>query len=269
VAVHALDPYQTKVEYEDFIVQLNSLFKIRSSDIPKRHSEVSVDGFKSRTLIYYAIISILKRHHILIKVSEPYALTEAISDTYSQVHPLSDELKDFLTTYKSDAPSIAIHYRWGVGGKRIQKGESASRELDLNYYLGIVEAVKEANSGINYKLFIVTDAPEISLTFTPPKEQSSLWLGSPGFDDEQNSMHVSGISMKEQFAALGMDIEVISGGSPLVAIARLANADHLVMSRSSLSFVAALLSSSQVYFPSSFWHKPLHHWNVITDDVLH
>jgi len=268
VAIHALDPYQTTIDYQNFISLLNSTFKMRGAEFSKVRKEISVEHFRARTLIYYSLLSILKREYFLLRVSEPYELTDSISNTYSYIHPLEDNLRNYLNGFKMKSPTIAIHYRWGVGGKQIQKGESITRELDFKYYLKVVENIKSLYSNVNYKLVIVTDAPGKSLVYEPPKEQKSLWVGSPGFSQDKNTIEVSGIDMHELFSGLGMEIEIISGGNPLDAIAILANSEHLVMSRSSLSFVAALLSKTEVYFPASFWHRPLRNWHLVNDQDL-
>lgn len=269
VAVHALDPYQTTADYQKFISLLDSTFKMKSSEIPKVRKEISVEHFRARTLIYYSLLSILKQKHFLLRVSEPYALTDSLSKTYSFVHPLEENLRNYLNKFELKSPTIAIHYRWGVGGKQIQKGESITRELDFEYYSKVVENIKSLHFGVKYKIVIVTDAPSKSLVYEPPKEQKMLWVGSPGFSGDKNTIRVSGIDMHELFGSLGMDIEVVSGGSPLDAIAILANSEHLIMSRSSLSFVAGLLSKREVYFPASFWHKPLRNWHLVNDqDVI-
>ncbi len=268
VAVHALDPYQTTIDYQNFISLLNSTFKMKGDEFPKDRKVISVEHFRIRTLIYYSLLSILKRKHFLLRVSEPYALTDSLSETYSYVHPLEENLRNFLNDFKTKSPTISIHYRWGVGGKQIQKGESITRELDFEYYLKVVEDIKSRYPSVKYRIVIVTDAPGKSLVYKPPKEQKSLWIGSPGFSRDMNTIEVSGIDMHELFGGLGMEVEVVSGGSPMEAIAILANAEHLIMSRSSLSFVAGLLSKAEVYFPASFWHKPLKNWHLVNDQNL-
>jgi len=56
-------------------------------------------------------------------------------------------------------------------------------------------------------------------------------------------------------------VEVIRGGNPLVAIEVMAKSDYLLMGKSSLSYVGALLNKSgKVYSPRDFWHKPLPGW---------
>jgi hypothetical protein len=265
VAVHALDPYRTKAEYQEFIAQLNSVFSLEGAEIPGARTEVPIDRFSFGTLLYYSFLSILTGNHYLLRVSEPYSVTDLVASTYSSIHPLRGNLKKFIGKFESVTPFIAIHYRWGVGGKQIQKGESTTRELDISYYLEVIETIRSFNPEAEYKLLVITDAPEKSLVFKPPIEQKSLWIDSPGFDKDRNTIAVSGINIRENFSNLGMEVEVLSGGSPLDAIGMLANSHHLIMSRSSLSFVAGLLSKSEVYFPASFWHKPLSNWHVIDD----
>lgn len=265
VAVHALDPYRTRSEYREFVDQLNAIFNLESAKSPKVRTEVQIDRFDYGTLLYYSVLSILTGKHFLLRVSEPYSVTDLVASTYSSIHPLQGNLERFMGTFESKSPCIAVHYRWGVGGKQIQKGESSTRELDLAYYLEVIERIRSFNPEIKYNVVIVTDAPEKSLLFAPPIEQRSLWNGSPGFNSDRNTIEVTGINIREHFSNLGMEIEVLSGGSPLDAIAILANSDHLIMSRSSLSFVAGLLSTSEVYFPTSFWHKPLSHWHLVED----
>ena len=268
VAVHALDPYQNMAEYQRFLAHLNSIFALKSSEVPTSRTEILVQHFRTRTLIYYSLLSILKRRHFLLRISEPYAITDSVSNIYSFIHPLQDELKDFMAKFKVDSPTIAIHYRWGVGGKQIQQGESTTRELDVTYYAKVIKHIKSVYPETNFKIVVVTDAPDKSLIYEPPSKQSSLWLGSPGFNAERNTINVSGMDMRMLFKNLEMEVEVKSGGNPMEAIAVLANADHVILSRSSLSFVSGLISKSEVYFPISFWHRPLKSWHLINDENL-
>ena len=268
VAIHALDPYRSADEYFEFISSLNSLFKFEGEEIMQNKLEFTVGKLKWRYLVYFSILSIIKGRSILIRVSEPYAVTESMSCIYPHIYPLEKVLQEYLDLFKSRVPTIALHYRWGVGGKEIQKGESVTRELDLSYYLATVRDILKSNLSVIYKLVVVTDAPANSLVFKPPIDQRSLWVGSPGFNGDMSTVSVSGIDMIDLFSNLGIEVQVVSGGSPMEAIAILRNSEHLIMSRSSLSFVAGVLCAGHVYHPASFWHNPLPQWQVINDQGL-
>ena len=64
----------------------------------------------------------------------------------------------------------------------------------------------------------------------------------------------------------GDAFEFAFGGDPLDVIKSLASADHLILSRSSFGYVAAILNpKGQVYFPSQFWHVPMKGWQIIRE----
>jgi precorrin-6B methylase 1 len=59
-------------------------------------------------------------------------------------------------------------------------------------------------------------------------------------------------------------VEVVRGGSALDAIKRMADADVLIQSKSSLSYVAGILNKEGVvYYPPKFWHPKLRGWKQI------
>jgi hypothetical protein len=79
-------------------------------------------------------------------------------------------------------------------------------------------------------------------------------------------MHVLGLDIEEVFREISADIKVLYGGDPLDVIKSLASADHLILSRSSFGYVAAILNQEgQVYFPSQFWHAPMKSWHIIRE----
>ena len=55
--------------------------------------------------------------------------------------------------------------------------------------------------------------------------------------------------------------KIIRGGDIDKAIDIIRTAGYFVMSRSSMSFVGALLNTEgKIYYPPNFWHKPLRKW---------
>jgi hypothetical protein len=150
---------------------------------------------------------------------------------------------------------ISIHYRQGVGGKAIYPGQKIPRELDADYFIAILRRLATKDRSIT----IFTDAPESDFEFVPTKEQLHLWVDTPGF--HKGVVSVKGLNLEKYFSSAGYDVNVVSGGSLLEALISMAKSETLIMSRSSLSYVAALLNkSSQIYYPSEFWHPPLARW---------
>ena len=83
---------------------------------------------------------------------------------------------------------------------------------------------------------------------------------SPEFSSDH--LLINGISDESFLRALPSDVSVsiIRGGNPLISLAKMSSADTLIMSRSSLSYVAALLSSGNIIYPKGFWHPPKSTW---------
>jgi hypothetical protein len=59
-----------------------------------------------------------------------------------------------------------------------------------------------------------------------------------------------------------MDLNILNGGDALDSIIRMSTAEYLILSRSSLSYVGALLNQDYkaIYSAPGFWHPKLQDW---------
>jgi hypothetical protein len=262
IAVHPFDPYQSLAEMKLFLVELNHIFYVEETEVDREisHKIYERNLLKFGDFFMLLVESLWKRSSLLIKIVEPYQISEFDPKKYVTIGTL---LPHFKAT-RSPTKTIAVHYRQGVGGKSVQIGEKLSRQLDVQYFVDIVKSILVKHRSEQIAIRIFTDAPEKDLEYFPPESQSHLWHQSPRFKDGQ--MSIEGFEVRRSFEGLESPIEVIRGGSPISAIQEMAGADMLVIGRSSLSYIAAILNSSgEIYFPSSFWHRPLTGWNVVPD----
>jgi hypothetical protein len=257
-----LDPFQDEVEYKKFLVLLNEAVLMDSCAYPSDEIiEVKYESITIRSLIFLQLVSILFKKCYRIVITDPYPITEYFVDQFKDV-------KNFLTSdYWNPIPvtstnsiEIAIHHRHGVGGKAVYPGQKISRELDLSYFINVLNQIsKTLNKSHNLKISVFTDAPEKGVDFLPPKEQLHLWEGTPNF--QAGRVAINGASISDFFLERGYEVEVLNGGSPLEAIHRMSQADYLVSARSSLSYVAGLLNQSGVVFEApGFWHSTPSYW---------
>jgi hypothetical protein len=148
-----------------------------------------------------------------------------------------------------------VHFRQGVGGKSIYPGQRLPRELDIDYF---AETLSKCNHE-GRKILVVTDAPSSPMTYQPVIDQKHLWNGTPKFNN--GVMSISGYDLQKAFGERGFQVKVISGGDPLEALNLMLNCDILIMSRSSLSYSAAILNyKATIYYPPGFWHPPMRGW---------
>ncbi len=262
VAVHPLDPYQSQAELDNFVKELNFVFDIESTVTldSSTAKESKVRSLTFTTLLANVMKSFFQKKTILLRCLEPYAVSDLDPRIYVGI-------RGFLPNFEPinhDVFTLGIHYRRGVGGMAVQKGESISRELNPNYFTEIANRVLKDRLPATTKILLYTDAPKNDLEFLPPPGQSDLWKNSPRF--ENGVMSVLGADPEILFTALDTAPKVIQGGNPLQAIRELAGLDILIMSRSSFSYIGAILNTcGKIYFPKSFWHTPMIGWEVVSE----
>jgi hypothetical protein len=265
VAVHPLDPYQTPAEFQEFINELNSVFFINNySDFISKDSNV----IRKRTLSFQFLFQVIFSakffsKNTLVLCVEPYAVSDFDPNNYSGI---LQELPNFQPIEFSKL-SLGIHYRRGVGGMAVQKGEKISRELPVKYFVGLANELVQDQELAGSEIIIYTDAPSVNLRYEPPANQLELWEQSPRFSN--GIMDVLGVNHSDEFNALVWAPRIVQGGDPIQAIRELAGLDILIMSRSSFSYIGAILNpNGDIYFPKSFWHPPLKGWHIVNEAKL-
>jgi hypothetical protein len=192
----------------------------------------------------------------LLKICEPYRITETFQDFYDLV---PNSLKNWaIPQMPEDVMTIAMHFRQGVGGKAIYPGQKISRELDLDYFIQMVKSIQRESPSSNLRILVLTDAPSVATSYSPPSTQITLWEGTPGY--ENGVMKIEPFDFSS-LNILDCEISIFSGGDPIEAIRIMCRADILLMGRSSLSFVAGVLNQNgRVYIAPDFWHNSLSRW---------
>ena len=265
LAIHPLDSYQNIDEMKVFLLKLNHEFRMQSTG---NYLVENLCESETETLTFsFLFSSILKAKfsgkQTLVRLVEPYPISEHDPDLYQGIRKF---LPNFVLPLKTGA-SVAVHYRRGVGGFAIQRGERVSREIAGKYFASLAKEIIATHQIPDLKLQIFTDSPSEDVVFTPPSVQSGLWTNSPSFSE--GDMHVLGLNVQDYFKGISVDVEVFYGGDPLEVIKRLAVADHLILSRSSFGYVAAILNDGgKVYFPSQFWHAPMKGWRIVRESIF-
>jgi hypothetical protein len=266
VAVHPLDPYQSQSELADFVNELNHVFYIEST--PK----LNVSTLKERDVRSLTFIilfrnifkSMIRKEAVLVRCLEPYGVSDHDPNLYVGIR----QLLPYFQPISHGTFTVGIHYRRGVGGMAVQNGESVSRELNPDFFINIANRIAAERLPSTTSIQLYTDAPKNDLEFLPPADQSELWENSPRF--QNGVMSVLGANPEMLFDKLLVSPKIVRGGDPLQAIRELAGLDVLIMSRSSFSYVGAILNEGgKIYFPKSFWHSPMTGWEVVNEGGSH
>jgi hypothetical protein len=264
VTVHPLDPFQTKKALDKYLIKMNKLFHIESTTkLPQNIKQYEVLNLNSRNLLRFCLISSKNRRQLLVKILSPYSISEAIPNLMLNSLRFIPEFIKYMNHERFNKFDAAVHYRQGVGGFTVFPGQSISRQLPVDYFLDAIRRVKSLVSSKYISLAVLTDSPVKSMKYSPLMQQISLWNGTPGFQDKK--MSIISTDLSDLMSIMGVEGKIYSGGDPIDAIAIMAKADYLIMSLSSLSFLAGIFNNGLVVYPSDFWHRPLNHWQSEKD----
>ena len=259
VSVHALDPFQTEELYIQYLEELNAF--IQFSNMEKRLSLVS--EFQNYKIKFWKFMFLLLKNRLRpnlqkFSVLEPYPITEFSPGALPSIRNVVAINSRRATSVPH--PYIALHYRQGVGGFVLYPGQNISRETPLIQFEEVLKGIiNNSPSPAALSLVILTDAPTSITYYEPPLDQQHLWIGTPGFTD--GKMEIQPLDFEYLSQRFDLPIKVIRGGNPLDAIEIMAEAEYLLMGKSSLSYVAGLLNKSgKIYSPRNFWHRPLPGW---------
>jgi hypothetical protein len=262
VSVHPLDPFQSDAEYKTYLERLNRFLDVSSYPQPLReHHQAVLSRITLRFLLKELVLQRLRPRDRHFVIHEPYPITEfcpGILDNFDLNSSESPPEDSSHGVYK-----IVLHYRQGVGGFAIYPGQNIPREIPLEVFCQRIEKIiKKLPSDSTVQIIVLTDAPEGVTEFRPPADQVHLWEGSPGFAN--GVMKIQPIDFHQLNRFTKTPIVISRGGNPLDAILTMAAADALLIGKSSLSFVGALLNhKGNVYYPKDFWHKPLQNWQIL------
>lgn len=262
VAVHPLDPFQSKGDYEEYLKRLNKFLKTESTGTLGRNvHEQNLVSLKFSFLLSEFIRQLIRPKQICLSIYEPYAVTEFCPKIMDNLHLQCDE--QFQNNSKDKIYKIVIHYRQGVGGFALYPGQNIPREIPLDVFIGrVARVVKELPENLVWQIVVLTDAPESQTIFAPPADQIGLWEGAPGFADGIMTINPTLFDSLQKYS--GLPLKIVRGGNPLDAVLIMASADVLLSGKSSLSFLGGILNQcGQVYYPKDFWHRPLKNWSVL------
>jgi len=254
-----LDPFQTKLEHQQYLKRVNQYFDFPADQSAGGNRTIAKlqNLTKSKLFEMRAANKINLGKKELIAIANPFKILNRMPNIYA----LAAENLKHLDTKTTDK-KILLHYRRGSNTMDILPGESAPRGISNEWYLRTLRKYVAIfqESGIDFTVEIYTDMPKSSFTYIPREFQSHLWSYEPRFKD--GAIKVVGEDIKSTiFAEFGDKLTVHHGGDPLQGLIDMSEADILITSRSSYSYVGGLLNlRGKIIIPPGFWHSKLKSW---------
>jgi hypothetical protein len=269
VTVHPTDPFRSENDYNQYLIRVGNFLQLDADncDNPNPNCKsINLSIISASSLLRIVALNAFQRSRIHLKVFQ----ANSIIDNWPELIPNFVKVnKNEITIAELGAGriSIAIHYRQGAGGFPVYPGQKLSRQIDLDVYTKILKKlINELPEADTISITVFTDSPQEESSFTPPEEQLTQWLDTPGFDGKRVLIIPTDFQPIMSFASNRVTVSIEHGGDPLDAFKFMTQADVLIMSRSSLSYLAGLLNlNGTVYFPVNFWHSPLRSWKKFRD----
>ncbi len=247
VLVHPNDGVASDSEYSALLQELNELVNFESSrqNFPF-DEEVHINHLGTKQFLFFLLRYRFSSRHLNLVVLQPYPLLNRIPRILAKFK------KDYDWGIDLREKLICVHVRQsGPDSSFILKGEEQSRNLPPKYYLEKINSLRRTMSNSEFdslKILVVTDEPQDEFNFNPYPGQEKVW-SSAGYPLKLEGIHFRAGSTVSEIKENFPNCEVQYGGSPAKAIKTLASGEHLVMSRSSLSYVAQLISRSRNILP--------------------
>lgn len=240
----ALEHNSASAEVES---EYNRVFQIPSDiELPERWSVHYMRDADSAVIMQLQSAAQNTGEFNLIRILYPYPITDQHPEMYNAIKVISP-----FQHVRSNVFRIAIHVRRG----ELFAIES-HRMLRNSYYLScaLTFAYNFKKLEIPFVCELYTEVPSAKFVVTPQHHGIGDQIrGDMTIDPEANCI--------EDFDIIPNLARYVNT-DPIETLRRMATADALVLSRSSYSYVAAILNGPGIIVYHPFWHSPLKDWLI-------
>jgi hypothetical protein len=250
VSYQGLAAWERNRNDPEFHHEFNQLFWIESDVVPRdEFRTVEVENLTVEILDDLATAS--ERADTdggmcLVKLMLPYGIADRFPDCYD----VCKEISPFAADPRQGRPlRVAIHVRQGD----LFVLES-HRMLPAAYYLNVAQRVAGVFGAleIDYRMELHTEVPTREFVVTPEHDNIKGRISAPVVLRPE-------MSLLDEFNVLPHLTHFIND-RPIDCIRKLATADVLVMSRSSFSYLSAILNRNGIVLYHPFWHNAPSSW---------
>lgn len=219
-----LDPHL--VERYNALVELPS-----DATLPPHYDIVEMENVSTEDLVKAGSAASRAGVACLVKILKPYGIVDEYPQAYEAVQAHSP-----FDRRPASPLRVAIHVRRGE-----LEEVAPDRLLPNEFYIRVAQEVAEGLERLDrpYALELVTE--------TPRDASKRLWRFRSRSDPLADFRRLPNLS-------------VHANEDSLDALTRLSTADVLIMSKSSFSYVAAVLNVGGLSIFTPFWHPPMSQW---------
>jgi hypothetical protein len=251
IQYQGLTALEDNSDLPDFESRWNQAFAIPSDiDMPERYTAHSMRDADPDRIKQLQVAANIRREFALIRILHPHSVTDRNPELYRHVRAISP-----FPEVRSDLFRLAIHVRRGELFA-IESGRMMPNSYYVSYALAFIEAFQRL--GIPFICELYTEV--VSKEFVLTQEHRGLLSSIGG-----NRTMTPAMSQLEDFSVLPNLVPFLNG-DPIETLRGMATADALILSRSSFSYVAAILNANGIIVYHPFWHRSLKDWVIGGED---
>ena len=173
---HALDNFGNSKEYAKYLEQIRETFHIESSITGDFNRTLTINKLTLTTLLFYGLKSIYFREQYLLRIAEPFSVSDFLTPLYAFIPSFPKFEKIKARSRGSNFEHVlAIHYRNASGRFDLYHGQQISRQLPLNFFSDAINRIKHSLKVFPDVIEVITDAPKSVYRFKFPSDETFLW----------------------------------------------------------------------------------------------
>ena len=229
----------------------NDLFQIKSDVAPTDHFH------KIRLIdISMDIVALFAAHRTdgrptLVQLALPHQIADLFPDCYE----VCKQISPFASSREGRFVRVAIHVR---------RGElfvlNSERMLPNGYYINVAQNVAQLldELKIDYQMELHTEVPNKEFIVQPNHHGISHRISAPAIVAPE-------LCRLDEFSVLP-NLVLCINETAIECLRKLATADILIMSKSSFSYVSAILNRNGIVLYHPFWHHAPSSWITVGSD---
>ncbi len=246
-------------ELKKLLEQINAIFNFPSRSSVSFDEEIVIHNLNLKILFEVYLRSLFTKRSILLRVCLPFGVMDKHPNWYEYAGSY------LRTTFPATRPQkhkpVVVHVRHGYKPIVGKNDSSAPRFLPLTYYSDALKNVlKKEDLDINIEIVVHTDIPDKSGYWKPFQDSKLSELASIGYQIDKNTLAFEGIDLRNSYFSEFPNLTVKYCAPILETLQDMINADVLLMSRSSFSYISGIINQKSVYIPRSHGHSKMSKW---------
>jgi hypothetical protein len=251
---------------ESELMEINK-FLVNLLKAPSIRSRADRETFTVSSLSEFFVILIrnlprkaLKGKNILLRIEDAYDFTFIDPNLYSKG---STNREDLQKPRFEEIVDIQVHLRF------VNFAVGTERYLEPSYFYQNLDEITQNLDlqGLPFKITLHSDfgSSQPELSSDGITSETLEYLNRSGVIDMRNNINTdifkAANECKETIKSRYRNVCEDNSNNPLAELIEMANADFLVLSKSSFAFVAGVLNSRGKVISPIYWNRPLKSWN--------